>query len=94
MKEKKSSIVFQDEKRYDDLNTNDKDFINKALEQGMTRREALTWLMAAGFTVATAGSIFTSAKDVMAATPKKGGWFVKQTSHRLRSIHKMWPYKT
>ncbi len=25
--------------------------------------------------------------------PKRGG-VVKQTSHMLRSIHKMWPYKT
>lgn len=73
MKEKKTSIALADEKKYNDLTTSDQDFVKKALEHGMTRREAIRWMMAAGFTAATATSIFTSAKEVMAATPKKGG---------------------
>jgi peptide/nickel transport system substrate-binding protein len=33
----------------------------------------MTWLTAAGVTLASAGSIFSSAKTAMAATPKRGG---------------------
>ncbi len=58
---------------YDDLSAKEKDTITDALRQGVTRREFMTWLTATGVTLASAGSIFTSAKTAMAATPKRGG---------------------
>ena len=57
----------------DQLNTTDREFLLKSLKRGMTRREAMTWMMAGGVTAATAGHLFTQAGEVMAATPKKGG---------------------
>ena len=58
---------------YDDLSAKEKNTITDALRRGVTRREFMTWLMATGVTLASAGSIFTSAKTAMAATPKRGG---------------------
>jgi len=44
--------------------------------QNLPRREVMSWLIASGATIAVAGSIVSSAKKVMAATPKKGGKLV------------------
>jgi peptide/nickel transport system substrate-binding protein len=57
----------------DNLDIGDREKLLKALNRGMTRREALTLLAATGVTMATAGNLFTQAGTVMAATPKKGG---------------------
>ncbi len=62
-----------DKPKIDKLDISDRDFLLKAMNRGMTRREALTWLMAGGLTAASAGDLFTQAGSVMAATPKKGG---------------------
>ncbi|MEM1198967.1 MAG: hypothetical protein AAGI06_06610, partial [Pseudomonadota bacterium] len=51
----------------------DKSFVVDALNKGASRRQVMGWLMAMGATVATAGSIVTSATEAIAATPKKGG---------------------
>jgi peptide/nickel transport system substrate-binding protein len=51
----------------------DREIIETGLRRGANRREVMSWLVAAGASIAAAGSIVTSAKDVMAATPKKGG---------------------
>lgn len=73
MKEKKRGISLTEDKTYNHLTTSDQDFLKKAMGHGMTRREAIKWMVAAGFTATTAGTLFTSAQDVMAQTPKKGG---------------------
>ena len=77
MKDKKhsniSGVEIPGEVEYNDLSAKEKDTITNALHRGVTRREFMTWLMATGVTVASAGSIFTSAKTAMAATPKRGG---------------------
>jgi len=57
----------------DNLDIGDREKLLKALNRGMTRREALTLLAATGVTMATAGNLFTQAGAVRAATPKKGG---------------------
>lgn len=44
-----------------------------ALRRGATRREAMGWLMAAGATVAAAGTLVGRASEALAATPVKGG---------------------
>ena len=69
----KSNITTPGKPKIDTLDIGDREFLLKALKRGMTRREALTWMMAGGLTAATAGSLFTQAGSVMAATPKKGG---------------------
>ena len=51
----------------------DRETIETGLRRGATRREVMSWLVAAGASIAAAGSIVTSATDVLAATPKKGG---------------------
>ena len=74
--EKKSTVsggVICGELGYNDLSAQEKNRITDALRRGVTRREFVTWLMAAGVTMASAGSIFTSAKTAMAETPKRGG---------------------
>jgi peptide/nickel transport system substrate-binding protein len=72
-KNKMSSSVICGEIKYNDLNAQEKNTIMDALRRGVTRREFVTWLMAAGVTMASAGSIFTTAKTAMAMTPKRGG---------------------
>lgn len=58
---------------YEALRHQDKSILQTALATGASRREVMSWLMASGATVAAAGSIFASAQDALAATPKKGG---------------------
>jgi peptide/nickel transport system substrate-binding protein len=75
-KEKKSTVsggVICGEIEYDDLSAKEKNLITDALRRGVTRREFMTWLTATGITLASAGSIFSSAKSAMAETPKRGG---------------------
>ena len=57
----------------DGLSTTDRENLVRAVQKGMTRREALTWMGAAGVIAATAGQLFTQAGEVVAMTPKKGG---------------------
>ena len=75
-----SSAEVRGEIGYNDLSAQEKNRITDALRRGVTRREFVTWLMAAGVTMASAGSIFTSAKTAMAATPKRGGKIKYATS--------------
>lgn len=58
---------------YEALRPQDKSVLQTALATGANRREVMSWLMASGATIAAAGSIFASAQDAFAATPKKGG---------------------
>jgi len=58
---------------YDDLRPHEKEGLITAIRKGATRREVMGWMMAAGATVATAGSVFTGASAALAATPKRGG---------------------
>ncbi len=69
----KSKIIVVDKPEIELLDSSDCRFLLDALSRGMSRRQALTWMMAAGVTAATAGNLFTQAGSVMAATPKKGG---------------------
>lgn len=58
---------------FDDLTQHDRDVIVAGLKSGVSRREMMGWLMAAGATVTSAGALIGSASNVLAATPKKGG---------------------
>jgi peptide/nickel transport system substrate-binding protein len=58
---------------YNDLSGSERELLEKGLARGATRREVMSWLIAAGATSAAAGTIFTSAGEALAATPKKGG---------------------
>ena len=58
---------------FDNLSATERKILTRELARGMSRREAITWMAAAGITAATAGNLFTQAGAVMAATPKKGG---------------------
>ncbi len=58
---------------YADLTGAEQDSLRFALKRGASRREAMQMMVAAGFSVAVAGSIVTGATDALAATPKKGG---------------------
>ena len=51
----------------------DRAFVVDALRKGATRRQVMGWLIGMGATVASAGSIVSSAGQAIAATPKKGG---------------------
>ena len=67
------SIWKPNQPTYEALRPQDKSVLQTALATGASRREVMSWLMASGATVAAAGSIFASAQDALAATPKKGG---------------------
>jgi peptide/nickel transport system substrate-binding protein len=69
----KSKIIVANKPEIELLDSSDRRFLLDALSRGMSRRQALTWMMAAGVTAATAGNLFTQAGSVLAATPKKGG---------------------
>lgn len=58
---------------YGDLSQLEQTRLTNALKQGANRRDAIKMLTATGLTLATAGSILTSANQVLAATPKMGG---------------------
>ncbi|MEM8977427.1 MAG: ABC transporter substrate-binding protein, partial [Pseudomonadota bacterium] len=58
---------------FEDLSHHDRDVVVTALKSGATRREVMGWLLAAGASVASAGSIVTAASQAIAATPKRGG---------------------
>ncbi len=57
----------------DSLSLVDRDRVTAGLRRGANRREVMSWLIAGGISFAAAGSIITSAKKALAATPKKGG---------------------
>jgi peptide/nickel transport system substrate-binding protein len=59
--------------KLDQLKTTDRDHLVQAVTRGMTRREAITYLTAAGVTAANAGVLFSEAGTVAAMTLKKGG---------------------
>ncbi|MCF8113059.1 MAG: ABC transporter substrate-binding protein [Desulfotignum sp.] len=58
---------------YHGLSDSDQKQIKKAIQHGITRREALSWLASAGLSLAAANSIFWTASKAIAAVPKKGG---------------------
>ena len=58
---------------FNELTQHDRDVITAGLKSGVSRREMMGWLMAAGATVTSAGALVSSATNVLAATPKKGG---------------------
>ena len=58
---------------FDELSHHDRDVVVTALKSGATRREVMGWLLAAGASIASAGSIVTAASQAIAATPKRGG---------------------
>jgi len=60
----------------ENLSGADREMITAGLRGGATRRQVMSWLIAGGATIATAGSIVTSAEKAIAATPKKGGKLV------------------
>ncbi len=57
----------------DNLSGADREIVETGLRRGATRREVMSWIIAGGATIAAAGSIVSSAKTALAATPKKGG---------------------
>ncbi len=65
--------VTREELSLDDIDPGDKQDLIDAVRRGITRREMMTMLGAAGMTAASAGHLFSSAGEAVAATPKKGG---------------------
>ena len=65
--------VTRDELGLNDIDPGDKQKLMDAVQRGITRREMLTMLGAAGITAASAGNLFTAAGQALAAMPKKGG---------------------
>ncbi len=63
----------RDELGLNDIDPSDRHKLMAAVRRGVTRREMLTMLGAAGITAASAGSLFSAAGQALAATPKKGG---------------------
>ncbi|MCP4181986.1 MAG: ABC transporter substrate-binding protein [Hyphomicrobiales bacterium] len=55
------------------LSGTDRETIETGLRRGANRREVMSWLIAAGASIAAAGSIVSTAQEALAATPKKGG---------------------
>jgi len=58
---------------YNGLSASERSRLKNAICRGVTRREAMSMLAAAGLSLASAGSIFTTATRALAATPRKGG---------------------
>ena len=58
---------------YQQLDTLDKNRIEWAIRNGISRREVLKLIMACGFTAVAAHHIFTGGQAAVAMTPKKGG---------------------
>jgi|SaaInl4_135m_RNA_FD_contig_101_416547_length_2140_multi_3_in_0_out_0_2 peptide/nickel transport system substrate-binding protein len=61
------------EPTYNSLSPADRDVISAGLARGVNRRDVTKWLIAGGVSITAAGSIVTTASEVLAATPKKGG---------------------
>ena len=61
---------------FSDLKLHQQQEIVNAVRKGATRRDIMTWMMAAGATATTGGAIFGSASQVWASTPKRGGRLV------------------
>lgn len=55
------------------LSSADRELVTRMVRKGATRREAMGWLMAGGFTAVTASSLFSSATQAFAQTPRRGG---------------------
>jgi peptide/nickel transport system substrate-binding protein len=72
-KNKQLNSMIRNDIGYNDISSNDQEFISSALNKGVTRRELLSWLVAAGVTITCAGTIIGTAEKVFAATPKRGG---------------------
>ena len=60
-------------KRFEELSPTDRELALKMVGKGVTRREFMGWMMAAGATAAAAGSVFTGTREAWAETPKRGG---------------------
>lgn len=56
-----------------DLNARERSGLIAAVDAGVTRRQAIRLLCAAGIGAAAAGTLFDAAGQVLAATPKRGG---------------------
>lgn len=62
--------------KFGSLSHGDHEWIMHMIRKGASRREVMGWMMAAGASVAAAGSVFTGASEAWANTPKKGGRLV------------------
>ncbi len=58
---------------FERMRPNDREDVLRVVNGGATRREFINWMMAAGASAAVAGGVFSSAKEAIASTPKKGG---------------------
>ena len=58
------------------LNHRDREIVMSMVRQGASRRQVMAWMMAAGASAAAAGTVFGTASDAWANTPKKGGRMV------------------
>jgi len=55
------------------LSPRDREIVMSMVRQGANRRQVMGWMMAAGASAAAAGTVFGSASEAWANTPKKGG---------------------
>ena len=70
-----------------DLKLHQQQEIVNAVRKGATRRDIMTWMMAAGATATTGGAIFGSASQVWASTPKRGGRLVCAGDQHGPAVH-------
>ena len=61
---------------FEALSHRDREIVMSMVRQGANRRQVVSWMMAAGATAAAAGTVFGTASDAWANTPKKGGRLV------------------
>ncbi len=61
---------------FDRLSLQDRSIVMEMVRRGASRREFMSWMMAAGATAAAAGSVFSGASTAWAETPKAGGKLV------------------
>ncbi len=55
------------------LSPRDREIVMSMVRQGANRRQVIGWMMAAGASAAAAGTVFGSASEAWANTPKSGG---------------------
>ena len=73
MKDDTNNNIPKQEINFEDLDNGDKTLVEKALNDGYGRRDALKIMAATGVTLATAENLLSTGGAAMAATPKKGG---------------------
>jgi len=59
--------------KFGQLGYSDSEILNHMVKRGASRRQVMGWMMAAGATATAAGTVFGTASEAWANTPKRGG---------------------